>query len=326
MGRMLEMFPMSTIDPLASWRTGPVKTALVDFVTAVTKIDGPDYVSPEERIAVFDHDGTLWAERPVQFQIYFALSRLEQLARKNPSLWLRSPHKAFLEHNIKAIAALSKREALEPAFATHAGMTPGEFQESVTSWLEEAMHPTLGRLFRECVYLPQLELLRYLRASGFSRYIVSGGGLDFMRTFAEDIYGVPAAQIIGSSLKTQFEIKGGKAVLVKLREIASFNDREAKVENIQLHIGRRPILAFGNSDGDLAMLRYTMSGRGKRMSLLLHHDDAAREFAYDREFKLSPLAKALDNAKRYGLTVVSMKRDWKRVFRSGAVHPLHKAA
>jgi len=326
MGRMLEMFPMSTIDPLASWRTGPVKAALVDFVTAVTKIDGPDYVSPEERIAVFDNDGTLWAERPVQFQIYFALSRLEQLARKNPSAWLRPPYKAFLQHDIKAIAALSKRDALAPAFATHAGMTPREFQEGVTAWLDEAKHPTLGRLFKECVYLPQLELLRYLRASGFSRYIVSGGGLDFIRAFAEDLYGVPAAQIIASSVKTQFEVKGGKATLVKLPEIATFNDREAKVENIQLHIGRRPILAIGNSDGDLAMLRYAISGEGRRMALLLHHDDAAREFVYDRDFKLSPLAKALDNAKRYGFTVVSMKRDWKRVFRTGAFHPLHKAA
>jgi phosphoserine phosphatase len=316
MGRMLDTFVTSTIDPLASWRAGTVKSAIVEFVTAVTQIDGPDYVSPEERIAVFDNDGTLWSERPVQFQIYFALSRLEELARKNPSLWLHLPYKAFLEHDIKAIAALSKREALEPAFATHAGMTPREFTETVKAWLAEAKHPTLGRLFKECAYLPQLELLRYLRASGFSRYIVSGGGMDFLRAFAEDLYGVPAAQVIGSSVKTQFEIKDGAAVLVKLPEINSFNDGEAKVENIQLHIGRRPILAFGNSDGDLAMMRYTMSGKGRRMALLLHHDDKEREFAYDRDFKLSPLAKALDNASRYGLSVVSMKRDWKRIYRA----------
>jgi phosphoserine phosphatase len=316
MGRMLDTFVTSAIDPLASWRAGAIKSSIVDFVSAVTQIDGPDYVSPEERIAVFDNDGTLWAERPVQFQIYFALSRLEALARKDPALWLKLPYKAFLEHDIKAIAALGKREALEPAFATHAGMTPREFAETVTAWLAEAKHPTLGRLFRECVYLPQLELLRYLRASGFSRYIVSGGGMDFLRAFAEDVYGIPAAQVIGSSVKTHLEIKDGAAVLVKLPEINSFNDREAKVENIQLHIGRRPIMAFGNSDGDLAMMRYTMSGKGRRMALLLHHDDKEREFAYDREFKLSPLAKALDSAERYRLTVVSMKRDWKRVFRN----------
>ena len=200
------------------------------------------------------------------------------------------------------------------AFATHAGGTEDEFDRAARAWLASARHPKLGRLFTQCVYQPQLELLDYLRANGFKTFIVSGGGIDLMRAFAEDVYGIPPEQVIGSSVKTRFEVRDGRGVLVKLAELGSFDDREVKPENIQLHIGRRPILAFGNSDGDLAMLRYVKSGEGPSLALLLHHDDAEREFAYDRDFALSPLAEALDRAAEYGVTVASMMRDWNAVF------------
>jgi phosphoserine phosphatase len=198
--------------------------------------------------------------------------------------------------------------------ATHAGMTEEAFDEIARAWFATAQHPKLGRLFKRCTYRPQIELLGYLRENGFKTYIVSGGGVDLIRAFAEEAYDIPREQVIGSSVKTRFESQDGRTVLMKLAELNSFDDRDVKPQNIGLHIGRRPILAFGNSDGDLAMLRYTKSGPGARLALLIHHDDAEREFAYDREFRLSPLVEALDNAGAYGLTVVSMKRDWNTVF------------
>jgi hypothetical protein len=301
--------------PLASWRDSASKAAILDFVSAVTTEGGADFVPEPERVAVFDNDGTLWCEQPAQPQVLFALDRAAELAAADPSLKTREPFRAFLSHDMAAIHALGKEAVFAFAFAVHAGMTVEAFDRTARAWLQRARHPKLGRPYTEAVYRPQLELLALLRAGGFKTFIVSGGGVDFMRAFAEETYRVPPEQVIGSSVKLRFEAADtGPCELVKLAELGSFDDGEVKVHNIGLHIGRRPILAFGNSDGDLAMLRYTASGPGRRLALLLHHDDAEREVAYDREFRLSPLAEALDHADRYGLRVVSMQRDWGRVF------------
>jgi phosphoglycolate phosphatase-like HAD superfamily hydrolase len=303
------------VDPLPSWRAGETKSALLDFIAAVTADGGPDFVPAAQRIAVFDNDGTLWCEQPAQPQVLFAFERAAELARADPSLWERDPFRAFLRHDLAAIHALGKEGVVAFVFAIHAGMTVEAFDEIARSWFEHARHPKLQRPYSQVVYQPQLELLALLRASGFKPFIVSGGGVDFMRAIAERFYGVPPEQVIGSSGKLRFDATDeAPCQLSKLAELNSFDDREAKPQNIGLHIGRRPILAFGNSDGDLAMLRYVKSGPGRRLALLLHHDDAEREVAYDREFRLSPLAEALDHADRYGVRVVSMRQDWARVF------------
>lgn len=302
-------------DPLPSWREGEIKAALLEFVAAVTAAGSPEFVAEAERIAVFDNDGTLWCEQPAQPQVLFAQARAAEMAAADPSLKSREPFRAFLEHDMAAIHAMGKEGVFAFAFAVHAGMTVEAFDRTVRDWLAKARHPKLQRPYTEVVYQPQLELLAFLRANGFKTFIVSGGGVDFMRAFAERVYGVPPEQVIGSSVKLRFDpAESGPAQLTKLAELGSFDDREVKAQNIGLHIGRRPILAFGNSDGDLAMMRYTASGPGRRLALLLHHDDAAREVAYDREFALSPLAEALDHAERYGVRVVSMARDWATVF------------
>jgi len=301
-------------DPLPSWNDGRARSAILDFVEAVTREGGPDYVAPAERIAAFDNDGTLWCEQPIQVQGFFLADRVKQLAAADPALAQRQPFKAFIEHDHAALHALGEQGIQELFFATHAGMTEQEFAAIARTWLDKALHPTLGRRFVDNLYRPQLELLAWLRGSGFRTFIVTGGGVDFVRAFAEQGYGIPPEQVIGSSAKIGFEIVEDRPVLRKLAELGSFNDREAKPANIGLHIGRRPILSFGNSDGDLAMLRYTLGGEGRRLGLLLHHDDAEREFAYDREFHLSPLTEALDQADAYGITVVSMLRDWGTVF------------
>jgi phosphoserine phosphatase len=303
-----------TGDPLPSWNDGAAKSAILDFVARVTEKGGPDYVRPAERIATFDNDGTLWCEQPMQVQLFFAQARLKALAAKEPSMAERQPFKAFLEQDLKTIHALGKQGAFEMAFATHAGVTEEEFDDIARAFLASAKHPKLGKLFTELTYRPQVELLEYLRGNGFRTCIVSGGGIDLIRAFAEEVYGIPREQVIGSSVKLRFEVDGARTSLMKLAELNSFDDREVKAANIGLHIGRRPILAFGNSDGDLAMLRYCKTGRGARLALLVHHDDAEREFAYDREFRLSPLAEALDHADDYGITLVRMKRDWNAVF------------
>jgi phosphoserine phosphatase len=307
-----------TIHHLPSWRDGRARTTILDFVTQVTTDGGPDYVPPAQRVATFDNDGTLWCEQPLQSQILFAFDRLEALAAQDPGLRERQPYKAFLEHDIAAIQALGKQAAFEVAFFTHAGMTADEFAQIAGNWFATARHPKLNRPFPRCIYQPQVELLAFLRTNGFRTFIVSGGGVDFLRAFAEDSYGIPPEQIIGSSVKTRLETGGGGVDLMRLSELNSFNDRDVKAVNIALHIGRRPILAFGNSDGDLAMLRYTAAGQGARLALLLHHDDAEREFAYDREFRLSPLAEALDRADEYGITVISMREAWTTIFPAAA--------
>lgn len=300
--------------PLPSWNDSAAKSAILDLVARVTRQGGAEFVPPAGRIATFDNDGTLWCEQPLQAQFLFAFDRVRQLSAKDPALRERQPFKAVLENDYKTLFGLGKQALFELAFATHAGITEEEFEDAASGWLATARHPQFGRLFRECTYRPQIELLAYLREHGFKTYVVSAGGVDFMRAFVEDAYGIPREQVIGSSVKLRYEPSDNRVSLVKLPEINSFSDREAKALNIGLHIGRRPLLAFGNSDGDLAMLRYARSGPGPRLALLLHHDDAAREAAYDREFQLSPLSEALDRAGDYGFTVVSMRRDWKVVF------------
>lgn len=299
---------------LPSWNEGPAKASITDFVARVTQEGGPDFVRPAERIATFDNDGTLWCEQPMPSQVFFAQDRLVALAAQDPALKERQPFKAFLEHDLQTIASLGKQGAFDVAFFTHAGVTEDDFQASAKAWLASARHPKLGRRFTECAYQPQIELLDYLRAHGFKTFIVTGGGIDLVRAFSEEVYGIPVEQVIGSSTKTRFEIRDGRGELWKLAELGTFDDRDTKPQNIGLHIGRRPILAFGNSDGDLAMLRYVKSGAGPRLALLLHHDDGEREFAYDREFRLSPLVDALDHAGDYGIDLVSMRRDWNTVF------------
>jgi len=301
-------------DALPSWSEGPVKRAILDFVARATTEGSPGFVPAAERIATFDNDGTLWCEHPLQAQIYFAADRLEALAEKDPGLRERQPFKAFLERDIGTLHSLGKRAAFEIAFATHAGMTADRFEQTAREWIARARHPVLGRPFTQCVYQPQLELLAHLRANGFRTFVVSGGGIDFMRVFAEEVYGIPPERVVGSSVRTRFDAGSGGTDLMRLSELGSFDDGDEKPVNIGLHVGRRPVLAFGNSDGDLAMLRYAKSGGGARLALLLHHDDAEREFAYDREFRLSPLAEALDRADEYGITVVGMKESWATVF------------
>jgi phosphoserine phosphatase len=300
-----------TKELLPSWRDGAARQAIVHFVEETC---GENGAPVEERVAVFDNDGTLWCEQPIQVQIFFLIDRAKELARKDPMLKERPAFRALLEQDFAALLANGKQGAMELFAATHAGMSEDEFETIARAWLASARHPKLGRLFTACTYRPQVELLGYLRDNGFKTYIVSGGGVDLMRAFAEEAYGIAREQVIGSSMKLRFEIKEGRPHLMKVGELSSFDDRDAKPANIALHIGRRPLLAFGNSDGDLAMMRYTKGGAGPRLALLLHHDDPEREFAYDREFTLSPLSEALDKADEYGITVVSMNRDWKAIF------------
>ena len=296
---------------LSSWNDGHAKLAILDFVAKVTLKGGAHFVPPADRIAVFDNDGTLWCEQPQQVQFFFGHDRLVALAGHDASLRQRQPFKAYLENDLKTMHALGKKGLFEVAAAAHAGMTEAAFDKLARTWLANSRHPTLGVPFPELHYRPQVELLAYLRDHGFKSFIVSGGGLDLIRAFCEEVYGIPRERVIGSSVKTRLDQHGE---LVKLPELGSFNDREEKVVNIGLHIGRRPILAFGNSDGDLAMLRYTKAGKRPNLALLLHHDDGAREFAYDRDFHLSPLTETLDRCVEYGITLVSMRRDWRKVF------------
>jgi phosphoglycolate phosphatase-like HAD superfamily hydrolase len=305
---------MTAAQTLPSWNDGAAKSAIVDFVSRITRAGGPDFVPPAERVATFDNDGTLWCEQPLQVQVFFLVDRVRALVAKDPAMKDRQPFRALLEKDLKTLHSLGKEGLMQLFAATHTGMSEEEFDGIAREWFASAKHPKFGRLFKQLTYRPQVELLQYLRDNGFKTYIVSGGGIDLIRAFAEEAYGIPREQVIGSSAKVRFELHGDGASLMKLAELNSFDDREVKPQNIGLHIGRRPILAFGNSDGDLAMLRYTRTGPGARLALLIHHDDAEREVAYDREFRLSPLVEALDKAAEYGITLVSMKRDWVTVF------------
>jgi phosphoglycolate phosphatase-like HAD superfamily hydrolase len=303
----------TTDDPLASWNDGATKTSIVDFITRVTGAGGIDYVPPEKRIATFDNDGTLWSEQPYPFQLAFALDRVKALAPQHPEWKDKDPFRSVLADDLKGMLSGGYHALIAVISATHAGMTTDEFEAAVCEWLMTARHPKTGRLFTEMVFQPMLELLTYLRANGFKTFIVSGGGIEFMRGFAEITYGVPPEQIIGSSGKLKFEMRGGSPVLSKLPEIELVNDNVEKPAAIQKFIGRRPIAAFGNSDGDLEMLQWTTAGKGARLALLVRHNDERREWAYDRA-SIGQLDKALDEANAKGWAVVDMKNDWRRVF------------
>jgi hypothetical protein len=306
--------PVRAEEALPSWNDGPAKAAIVAFVAEVTKPGAPGFVPPAERIAVFDNDGTLWAEQPMYVQLAFVLDRVQELAPAHPEWQQREPFKSALAGDLHAVAASGEKGLLELVAATHAGTTAEEFAGIVERWLAGARHPKLDRPYTESVYQPMLELLSYLRANGFKTFIVSGGGVEFMRPWAERVYGVPPEQVIGSSIRTKYELRGGAPVIARLPEIDFIDDKAGKPVGIHKFIGRRPILAFGNSDGDFEMLEWTTAGPGPRLGLLLHHDDAVREFAYDRASHVGKLVRGLDEAAARGWVVVGMKRDWKQVF------------
>jgi len=307
-----------TADPLASWNDGAAKSRIVAFVKAVTEPGSKDFVPPGERVAVFDNDGTLWAEQPVYFQAMFIRDRVKALAAKNPQWKTQEPYASLLKGDMKAVVAGGEKALMQLAMATHAGMTSEEFSAIANDWIATARHPQTGRLLTEMTYQPMKELLAYLRANGFKTFIVSGGGIEFMRPWAERVYGVPPEQVIGSSIKTRYEVQGkgssGKPVLVRVPEINFIDDKAGKPVGIQQHIGRRPIAAFGNSDGDFEMLEWTTSAPGARLGVIVHHDDADREYAYDRKSHIGKLDRGLNEAGTRGWTVVSMKNDWKTVF------------
>jgi carbonic anhydrase/phosphoserine phosphatase len=309
--------------PLPSWNDGATKTSIIEFVKRVTTPGGPDFVAPEERIATFDNDGCLWSERPFYFQLAFAIDRVKALAPEHPEWKTEQPFKAILEEDLEEIAKSGKKGLLKLVMATHAGMTTEEFEASVREWLKTSRHPKFDRPYQELVFKPMLELLGYLRANGFKTFITSGGGIEFLRVFAEEVYGIPPEQVIGSSIKTKFEIRDGKPVIVRLPEINFIDDKEGKPIGIHQHIGRRPIAAFGNSDGDLQMLQWTAAGEGARFCLLVHHTDAVREWAYDRDSHIGKLDKALDEAKQRDWAVVDMKQDWKVIYPADHYY-LHK--
>ena len=301
-------------EPLPSWSEGGTKQAITRFVTRVTDPASPDFVPEAERIATFDNDGTLWAEQPVYFQLLFAIDRVKALAPGHPEWATTQPFKAVLDDDREALAAAGEHGLLVLVVATHAGMPTTEFEQIVKDWIASARHPKSGRPFTEMVYQPMLELLDYLRANGFKTFIVSGGGIEFMRPWTEEVYGIPPEQVVGSSIKTELEMRDDGPVLVRLPEVAFVDDKEGKPVGIHSHIGRRPIAAFGNSDGDLQMLQWTAAGDGPSFCLYVHHTDADREWAYDRESHVGRLDKGLGEAQARGWTIVDMKNDWQRVF------------
>ena len=310
---LLVLPALARADALPSWNDGAVKSRLVGFVEQVTDPESSSYVPPAERIAVFDNDGTLWAERPVYFQLLFALDRVKALAPKHPEWKSEEPFASLLKDDLEGALAGGEQAVAKIVMATHAGMTTTEFARIVRDWLATARHPVTKRPYTEMVYQPMLELLGLLRANGFRTFIVSGGGVEFLRPWAEQVYGVPPEQVVGSSIEVKYEVRDGEPVLTRLPEINFVNDGAGKPVGIHRHIGRRPILAFGNSDGDFEMLEWTTTGEGPRLGLLVHHDDAGREFAYDRQSHVGRLERGLDEAGKRGWVLVSMKGDWRTI-------------
>jgi phosphoglycolate phosphatase-like HAD superfamily hydrolase len=305
----------SQTDPLPSWNEGAVKKSITDFVSRVTAQGSVDFVPAERRIATFDNDGTLWCEQPVYFQVAFAFDQLKVMAPRHPEWKTTQPFKAILDNDMQALAAAGEKGLLQIMAVTHTGMTTDEFSKTVTDWIATARHPRFNRPYPELVYQPMLELLSYLRANGFKTFIVSGGGIEFMRPWVEKVYGIPPEQVVGSSGEVKFQFGAdGKPELMKLAKIEFVDDGPGKPVGINRFIGRRPIFAFGNSDGDLQMLQWTMAGEGARLAGIVHHTDGTREYAYDRQSRVGKLDKALDAAAAKGWTVVDMKQDWKTVF------------
>jgi len=306
---------LAPADPLPSWNSGPVKASIMDFVRRVTMAGGAEFVPPTARIAIFDNDGTLWSEQPIYFQFAFALDRVRALAPKHPEWKTRQPFKAVLDGDLKTLAASGEKGLVELLIATHTGMTTDEFAQTVVEWLATARHPRFQRPYTDLVYQPMLELLAYLRGNGFKTYIVSGGTVEFMRVWTERSYGIPPEQVVGTTFVTQFQTrKDGRPALMRQPKLEFLNDGPGKPVAINKFVGRRPILAFGNSDGDHQMLQWTAAGGGPRFMGLVHHTDGDREWAYDRTSHIGRLDKALDEALAKGWTVVDMKRDWKVIY------------
>ena len=302
-------------DPLPSWNDGKTKESITEFVAKVTKEGSSDFVPPNERIATFDNDGTLWAEQPMYFQLLFALDRVKVLAPQHPEWKTKEPFASVLKGDPKGVLAGGEKAIFQLIVATHTGMSTEEFEQIVTDWIATARHPKTGRLLTEMIYQPMLELLAYLRTNGFKTFIVSGGGIEFMRPWTEKVYGIPPEQVVGSSIKTKYEMRDGKPVLMRLPEMNFIDDKTGKPVGINSHIGRRPISAFGNSTGDQQMLEWTQAGDGARLMMLVHHDDAVREFAYGAESKIGTFSDGLmAEAKKNDWTVISMKDDWKTIF------------
>jgi phosphoserine phosphatase len=299
---------------LDSWKDTEPKARIAAFVDSICDEQSPDFLPPSQRIAVFDNDGTLWSEQPFYFQGLFLFDRVRELVAEHPEWHETQPFKSVLERDWHTLGQLGVKALLELAMATHGGMTTTEFEHIAKGWLAKARHPQLGRPFTKLIFQPMIELLNYLRAHEFKTFIVSGGGIEFVRTFSEYAYGIPPEQVVGSSIVTEYEVRDGGPVLVRLPKLNFLDDNAGKPVGINQHIGRRPVAAFGNSDGDLQMFEWVMAGEGPRLCCLLHHDDADREFAYDRESAAGRLDKALSEAAQRGITVVSMKRDWKRVY------------
>jgi len=301
-------------EPLPSWNDGDTKRSIVDFVTRVTG-QGPDFVPPAERIAVFDNDGTLWCEQPFYFQLAFALDRVKAMAPDHPEWKSKQPFKALLEQDMRTLVTFGEKGLLDIVVATHGGMTTDTFTKTVLEWTANARHPRFNRPYTELIYQPMLELLAYLRANDFKTFIVSGGGIEFMRPWVEKVYGIPPEQVVGSSGEVKYQLgPDDRPILMKLGKIDFIDDGPGKPVGINRFIGRRPIFAFGNSDGDLQMLQWTAAGSGRRFMGLVHHTDADREYAYDRRSQFGKLDKALDEATKKNWTVVDMKADWRRVF------------
>jgi phosphoglycolate phosphatase-like HAD superfamily hydrolase len=301
-------------DPLPSWTDGPARKAILAFVESTTTPSSPQFVPPAERIAVFDNDGTLWGEQPMYVQLAFALDRVKALAPDHPEWKDQEPFASLLKGDVQSALAGGEHAIAEIIMTTHAGMTTDAFEAIVRDWIATARHPKTGRLYTEMVYQPMVELLTYLRANGFRTFIVSGGGVEFMRPWTERVYGIPPEQVVGSSIRTRYEVRDGQPVIARLPEIDFIDDKAGKPVGIHRFIGRRPVLAFGNSDGDFEMLEWTSSGTGPRFALILHHDDRVREWAYDRESDIGRLARGLDEAQKRGWNIVSMKEDWKRIY------------
>jgi len=308
--------PGNAADPLPSWNETESKKAIVAFVQRVTTKGSPDFIPAGKRIATFDNDGCLWSEKPLYFQMLFVIDRVKQLAPMHPEWNRTQPFQAVLEGDQETLAAAGNAGLMQLLLATHAGMTTDAFADTVRDWLQTARHPQLNRPYTELVFQPMLELLDYLRASGFKTYIVSGGGIESLRVFAEEVYGIPPTQVVGSRIKTKYEVRDGMPVLVRLPEIDFIDDKEGKPVGIQQHIGQRPVFAAGNSDGDFQMLQWTTSGEGASFGLLVHHDDGAREWAYDRDSHVGKLDRGLNEAAALGWTVISMRHDWKVVYPS----------
>jgi phosphoglycolate phosphatase-like HAD superfamily hydrolase len=313
-GLLLPTEAAAQSDPLPSWNDGPAKQAIVDFVKATTDSTSASFVKPEERIATFDNDGTLWIEQPMYNQFVFALDEVKATADQHPEWKEKEPFKSVLAGDMKAVAAMDEKAMLEIVAATHSGMTTVDFNKSVKQWLETAKHPRFKVAYTDLVYQPMLELLAYLRANGFKTFIVSGGGVEFMRNFAEKTYGIPPEQVIGSSGVTQYQVQDASPILIKQPKVLFVDDGPGKPEGINHFIGRQPIFAFGNSDGDKEMLEWTAACKGRCFMGLVHHTDGEREYAYDRKSDVGKLDKALDEALDKGWTVVDMKRDWKTIF------------